>query len=49
VGREEDLGSLAPGFFADMVVFDRDLAGVPSAQLSDASVIAVFVAGSQVY
>jgi predicted amidohydrolase YtcJ len=48
VGREDDLGSLHPGYLADMVVFDRDLASIPSAQVSDTSVIGVFIAGRQV-
>jgi len=49
VGREHNLGLLDPGYLADIVVFDRDLGGVPSAQLSEASVTAVYIAGSQVY
>jgi predicted amidohydrolase YtcJ len=49
VGREQDLGLLHIGYFADMVVFDRDLMSTPSAQLSEATVSAVYIAGEKVY
>jgi predicted amidohydrolase YtcJ len=49
VGRAADLGVLRPGYLADMVVFDRDLMSTPSAQLSDATVLRVYIAGEQVY
>ena len=49
VGRKEDLGALRLGYLADMVVFDRDLMTTPSAQISDATVRSVYLAGEQVY
>ncbi len=49
LGREQELGSLAPGKLADFVVLDRNpFAGPPSA-ISDAKVVATWVGGKPTY
>lgn len=44
-GMEHKLGKLAPGYLADLVVLDRDLYSVPSAEILDIQVLATMVDG----
>ena len=48
-GRGADLGALAPGMLADLVVLDRDLTAVDSEAIPDARVLATYVGGRRVY
>lgn len=45
---EHEIGSLAPGLFADMVVLDRDPLTVPAEELADAEVREVYLGGRRV-
>ena len=47
--QEADLGSLAPGKLADLVVLSQNIMEVPAQQLLDTEVVATFVGGAQVY
>mmetsp|Transcript_901 Transcript_901/g.2028 ORF Transcript_901/g.2028 Transcript_901/m.2028 type:complete len:656 (+) Transcript_901:86-2053(+) len=47
--READLGRLLPGFYADLVVFDRDLLTCDSKDILNASVLATVVGGDVVH
>lgn len=47
-GRESELGRLAPGMLADVVVFDRDLLTVSPEELLDSHAVAVYVGGNAV-
>ncbi|MGE3843186.1 MAG: amidohydrolase [Vicinamibacterales bacterium] len=47
--RENDLGSIAPGYFADMVVLDRDYLTVPAEQIKDVTSVMTIVGGRVVY
>jgi hypothetical protein len=44
--REAELGQLAPGFQADLVLLDRDLFTIPPATLREARVVLTVVGGS---
>lgn len=44
-GMENQLGKLAPGFLADLVVLDRDPYTIPPTELLDVQVIATMVGG----
>jgi predicted amidohydrolase YtcJ len=47
--RESDLGSIAPGKFADMVVIDRDYLTVPADEIKDINPVMTIVGGNIVY
>jgi predicted amidohydrolase YtcJ len=47
--RENVLGSLEPGKWADLVIIDRDYLGIPDEELSKISVLMTAVAGKPVY
>lgn len=48
-GEEKSKGSLSVGKLADLVVIDRDLFKIPSAQIKDAKVLLTMVGGRIVY
>jgi predicted amidohydrolase YtcJ len=43
---EDRLGMLAPGYLADMVLFDRDLFTVPSEAILETSILGTMVGGT---
>jgi len=47
--REKELGKLAPGMLADLVLVDRDLTRVPPETIRDARVMLTMVGGRVVY
>ena len=47
--QEANLGSLAPGKYADLLVLDRDYLKVPADQLKDIKPLATMVGGKFVY
>jgi predicted amidohydrolase YtcJ len=47
--RENDLGSIQPGRFADLVVTDRDYLTVPADQIKDIKPMLTMVGGRVVY
>jgi predicted amidohydrolase YtcJ len=47
--REDDLGSIAPGKLADLVVMDRDYLTVPADQIKDIKPVMTFVGGKMAY
>jgi hypothetical protein len=47
--REDDLGSIAPGKLADLVVMDRDYLTIPADQIKDIKPVMTFVGGKMVY
>jgi predicted amidohydrolase YtcJ len=49
VFQENNLGSLAPGMYADLVVLDRDYLTVPAAQIKDIKPVMTVVGGRIVY
>jgi predicted amidohydrolase YtcJ len=49
VRREHELGSLKAGNFADVIVIDRDLFGVPESELIDAKVDVTIFDGKVIY
>jgi len=49
VMREDDLGSIAPGKLADLVVMDRDYLTVPPDQIKDIKPVMTFVGGKMAY
>jgi predicted amidohydrolase YtcJ len=49
VMRENDLGSIAPGKLADLVVIDRDYLSVPVDQIKDIKPVLTMVGGKTVY
>lgn len=44
-GMENIVGKLAPGFLADLVILDRDLYSIPSAEILETQVLATMVGG----
>ena len=46
---ERDVGTLAPGMLADLVLIDRDITRVPSETIRDAKVMLTIVGGRVVY
>jgi predicted amidohydrolase YtcJ len=49
VMREDDLGSIAPGKLADLVVMDRDYLTIPADQIKDIKPVIVMVGGKTAY
>jgi predicted amidohydrolase YtcJ len=47
--RENDLGSLQPGRFADIVVIDKDYLTIPADQIKDIKPVMTIVGGRVVY
>jgi predicted amidohydrolase YtcJ len=47
--QERDMGSIAPGKYADFVVLDRDLMRVPAEEILETRVLATYVGGKAVY
>ena len=47
--REDDLGSIAPGKLADLVVMDRDYLTIPADQIKDIKPVMTFVGGKMAY
>jgi len=47
--RDKELGTLAPGMLADLVVIDRDITRVPPETIRDAKVMVTIVGGRVVY
>jgi hypothetical protein len=47
--RENDLGSIQPGRFADMVVTDKDYLTVPAEQIKDIKSVMTIVGGRVAY
>lgn len=47
--RENDLGSIAPGYFADLAVLDKDFLTVPAEQIKDISSVLTIVGGRITY
>ena len=46
---EKEKGSLQPGMFADFVVLDRDITGIPAAKILQTSVLRTVVGGKTVW
>ncbi|MGE8414437.1 MAG: amidohydrolase [Pseudomonas sp.] len=49
IGLERQIGSLAPGKQADLIVLDRDVFQVPEDQLAGTRVLSTYFAGREVY
>lgn len=49
VGREDELGQIAPGMLADFIVLDRDIAACDPQEIQSAQVLATYVGGRQVF
>jgi predicted amidohydrolase YtcJ len=49
VMRENDLGSIAPGKLADLLVMDRDYLTIPADQIKDIKPVMTFVGGKVAY
>jgi predicted amidohydrolase YtcJ len=49
IGLEKQIGSLAPGKQADMIVLDRDVFSAPEEQLADTQVLKTYFGGREVY
>jgi hypothetical protein len=47
--RENDLGSIQSGYFADLAVLDKDYLTVPADQIKDISSVLTMVGGRIVY
>jgi predicted amidohydrolase YtcJ len=47
--QEKELGSLAPGKYADFVVLDRDIMRVPVTEILKTRVLATYIGGKSVY
>ena len=47
--QEDQLGSLTPGKWADFVIFDRDIMTVPELEILEATVVATYIGGEEVY
>ena len=49
VGRSHELGTIEPGRFADLAVWDRDLLTIPDEEIQDSCCRATYVNGQMVY
>lgn len=49
VGREDELGQIAPGMLADFIVLDRDIAACDPQEIQSAQVLATYMGGRQVF
>lgn len=49
VGREHELGQIAPGYLADFVVLDRDITACDPEEIQSAQVLVTYVGGQRVY
>ena len=49
VHRENELGSLAEGYFADIIVIDKDLFSIPDTDLMERKVIMTVMDGKIIY
>lgn len=49
VGRENELGQIAPGMLADFIVLDRDITACDPQEIQSAQVLAAYVGGHQVF
>lgn len=49
VGREHELGQIAPGYLADFVVLDRDITVCDPEEIQSAQVLVTYVGGQRVY
>ena len=49
VGREHELGQIAPGYLADFVVLDRDITVCDPEEMQSAQVLVTYVGGQRVY
>lgn len=49
VGREDELGQIAPGMLADFIVLDRDITACDPQEIQSAQVLAAYVGGHQVF
>jgi hypothetical protein len=47
--QEREMGSIAPGKYADFVVLDRDIMRVPAEEILDTRVLATYLGGKPVY
>ena len=47
--QERDLGTLAPGKYADFVILDQDIMTVPDERILDTKVVATYLGGRVVY
>lgn len=47
--QEKDMGSIAPGKYADFVILDRDIMSVPADQILGTRVISTWIGGRSVY
>jgi hypothetical protein len=47
--QEDNLGSIQPGKYADLLVLDRDYLSVPAAQIKDIRPLMTMVGGKIVY
>ena len=47
--QERDLGTLAPGKYADFVILDQDIMTVPDERILDTKVVATYLGGRAVY
>jgi len=48
-GRRADLGSIAPGKLADLIVLDRDIFAIPPEEIAETQVVMTVVGGDVVY
>ena len=49
VGREHELGQIAPGYLADFVVLDRDITVCDPEEIQSAQVLVTYVGGQRAY